>query len=104
MQQFQRIKILDSITKPRLQLVANFLEHTNIPEPAEELELLKNEIVKHLSLNQINRINRIYVQLIYCYETTFQYIGKLLDVPINVFIEERELTDIENRVDKCMWK
>ena len=100
--QFQRIKILDSITKPRLQLVANFLEHTNIPEPAEELELLKNEIVKHLSLNQINRINRIYVQLIYCYETTFQYIGKLLDVPINVFIEERELTDIENRVDKCM--
>lgn len=100
--QFQRLKILDSITKPRLQLVANYLEHTVIPEPAEELEILKNEIVKHLSLKQINRINRIYVQLIYCYETTFQYIGKLLDVPINLFIEERELTDIENRVDKCM--
>ena len=31
----------------------------------------------------------------------FEYIGKLLDVPIDMLIEERELCNIEKRLDNC---
>ena len=98
---YKRIKVLDNITKPRIQMVADYIEHSNIAASAVENDLLKNEIVKHLSLSQIKRVNRIYVQLLYCYTTVFQYIGKLLDIPIDMTLEEKELTNIEERVTKC---
>ena len=31
----------------------------------------------------------------------FEYIGKLLDVPIDMVIEERELNNIKKRLDNC---
>ena len=76
-------------------MVPNYIEHTNVATSAVENDLLKNEIVKHLSLSQIKRANRIYVQLLHCYNTVFQYIGKLLDVPKeNYQILKNELQDV----------
>ena len=98
---YKRIKVLDNIMKPRIQMVPNYIEHTNVATSAVENDLLKNEIVKHLSLSQIKRANRIYVQLLHCYNTVFQYIGKLLDIPIDMMLEERELSNIEERVARC---
>lgn len=100
---FERIKVLDNITKPRIQMIANYIEHSRVTASAMENDLLKNEIVKHLSLEEMKRVNRIYVQLLHCYNTVFQYIGKLLDIPVDVTLtlEEKELSYIEERIDKC---
>ena len=98
---YKKIKVLDNISKPCIQMIPNYIEHTYVSSSAEENDLLKNEIIKHLSLKQIKRANRIYVQLLYCYTMVFEYIGKLLDVPIDMVIEERELCNIEKRLDNC---
>lgn len=39
--------------------------------------------------------------MLHCYNTVFQYIGKLLDIPIDMMLEERELSNIEERVARC---
>lgn len=69
------LKELDNISKPCIQMIPNYIEHTYVSSSAEENDLLKNEIIKHLSLKQIKRANRIYVQLLYCYTMVFEYIG-----------------------------
>ena len=47
---YKKIKVLDNISKPCIQMIPNYIEHTYVSSSAEENDLLKNEIIKHLSL------------------------------------------------------
>lgn len=96
-----KVKILDALTKPRIQMIPNFMEHETELDVALDTEYLKNEIIKHLTLDQIHRIDRIYTQLFHMYNTTFLYIAHLVDMPIDFTLEQKELLNILERVNYC---
>ena len=98
---YKKIKIFDNILKPNIQMVPDYLIYNYFPDSSKGNDLLKNEILKHLSMNQIREINKIYSQVPQCYISTFKYISNILSNPNNHIIEERELLYIENRIDVC---
>lgn len=78
---YERINIFDILSKPSVQLTLNwFVQDNNAtkPESAYDLELFRCEIIKHLEIEQIRKINEKVQNITKCENNLFDYIAILI--------------------------
>lgn len=99
---FKKMKVLDTLKKPRKQLLANMQAHYFENETVQELNYLKNQIMRNICYDQINEVNRIYRKAFDVYTDIFNYLALIEGHNFDAKMIESELDSISNSVELCM--
>lgn len=102
-EKYQRIQIFEILSTPSIELTFNWFLQNSSTKSAYELELFRCEIIKHLDIEQIRKINKKILKINKCFNELFEYTATLFDFsPFEHTFEKRRYERITQTI--CKYK
>lgn len=95
---YQKLGIIDIMQKPRIQVVSDFRKHENEIDASTSMNQFKNIIVRNLSLEKIEKIDRVIRRVNDFYNAVFNYKAKVMVETDDEDAHMLEFLNLENRL------
>lgn len=94
----QRLGILDTMKKPRIQITSDYKRHTTVIDDALYMNMFKNAVVRNIGFDEICEIERVVRKTNNLYTAVFNYVARFM---MDVNMEKgRKLFELENLTDR----